>query len=144
MAAAAIGSDTFRCNVVTPEEKVLDEDVTYVSFPAWDGQMGIAPGRAALLVKLGVGPMRLDFPNGASRYYLIEGGFAQMVGNTLSILSDKSTPAERLVGADAAAELDRVMQMPVGTEEERKAKERAVQAAREKRHLAKVVSQRGI
>lgn len=137
-------ADTFRCTLVTPEEQVLDEQVTYVTFPAWDGQVGIAPGRSPLLARVGIGSMRLDFAGGASRWYLLEGGFAQMLGDQLTILSDKSTAAERLIASDAAKELEEALAMSAGDEDSQKARTAAQQAAREKQRMAKVASTRGI
>lgn len=137
-------AETFRCTLVTPEEQVLDDDVIYVTFPAWDGQVGIAPGRSPLLARVGIGSMRLDFPGGASRWYMLEGGFAQMLGDRLTILSDKSTPAETLIASDAARELEAALAMPAADEEAIKAREKAQQAARERRRMARVASERGI
>lgn len=137
-------AETFRCTLVTPEEQVLDDDVTYVTFPAWDGQVGIAPGRSPLLARVGIGSMRLDFPGGASRWYMLEGGFAQMLGNRLTILSDKSTPAETLIASDAARELEAALALQARDESSAKAREAALQAAREKRRMARVASDRGI
>lgn len=137
-------AETFRCTLVTPEEQVLDDDVIYVTFPAWDGQVGIAPGRSPLLARVGIGSMRLDFPGGASRWYMLEGGFAQMLGDRLTILSDKSTPAETLIASDAARELEAALTMPAADEEAIKAREKAQQAARERRRMARVASERGI
>ena len=137
-------ADTFRCTLVTPEEQVLDEQVKYVTFPAWDGQVGIAPGRSALLARVGIGSMRLDFAGGASRWYLLEGGFAQMLGDQLTILSDKSTAAEQLIASDAARELDEALAMSAGDEVSQKARTAALQTAREKLRMAKVASGRGI
>jgi len=137
-------ADTFHCTLVTPEEQVLDDEVAYVTFPAWDGQVGIAPGRSPLLARVGIGSMRLDFPGGASRWFMLEGGFAQMLGDRLTILSDKSTPAETLIASDAARELEAALAMPARDEPSIKAREQAQQAAREKRRLARVASERGI
>lgn len=137
-------AETFHCTLVTPEAQVLDEDVTYVTFPAWDGQVGIAPGRSPLLARVGIGSMRLDFPGGASRWYMLEGGFAQMLGDRLTILSDKSTPAETLIASDATRELEAALAMSAADEEAIKAREKAQQAAREKRRMARVASERGI
>lgn len=105
-----MAAKTFSCKLVTPTAQVLDEPVTYASVPGWDGLFGVLPGRAALVTKLGVGELRLDFPDtekskGGSRSYLIEDGFAQMVDNRLTILAGKAVPAESIVAAEASAEL---------------------------------------
>ena len=69
----------FRCQIVTPSEAVLDEEVSYVSFPAWDGQVGVLAGTSAFLTEIGAGSLRIDFASGP-RLYLLDGGFAQMQG----------------------------------------------------------------
>ncbi len=101
---------TFRCRLITPEAQVLDTDVTYASIPAWDGLMGFQPGRAPIVAKLGMGELRLDFPDvgqarGGSRYFFIEDGFVQMVSDRLTILARQAAPMEQLTEADAEAEL---------------------------------------
>ncbi|HWB18918.1 MAG TPA: F0F1 ATP synthase subunit epsilon [Phycisphaerales bacterium] len=98
-------SKTFRCTIVTPVASVLDEKVTYASFPAWDGQMGVLAGRSPLLTRLGIGSLRLDFEQGGSRWFLVEEGFAQMSGETLTLLTDRATPAESLSSSEAEKEL---------------------------------------
>lgn len=134
----------FHCSVVTPEHKLIDGDVTYALIPAWDGQYGIAPGKSPLLVKLGIGTMRLDFAVGGSRWYLVEGGYAQMIGTELTILSGKAHKAENLTESDAQQEIEQAMQMPGVGEEQAEVKRAAIETARQKRHLAHLTSHRGI
>jgi F-type H+-transporting ATPase subunit epsilon len=94
-----------RCNVVTPTESVLECDATYVEFPAWDGQKGVAPGAAPFLVRLGEGRLRIERSSGAPEFFLLDGGFAQMNGGTLTILADGATSANSIKTADAEKEL---------------------------------------
>ena len=79
---------TFQCTIVTPQQPVLDKMVTYASIPAWDGQIGLAPKRAALLAKLGDGPLRLTDAHGNSSWFFLTGGFAQMKENRLTLLTE--------------------------------------------------------
>lgn len=94
-----------RCNIVTPTESVLETEATYVEFPAWDGQKGIAPGAAPFLVRLGEGRLRVERAGGASETFLLDGGFAQMNGGTLTVLADSVTAVGSLSVADAEREL---------------------------------------
>lgn len=96
---------TFHCSLVTPERQVLDDQLTYASVPMWDGLTGIAPQRAPLVGKLGDGVLRLDYPQGGSRYFFITGGFAQMKDNSLSLITSEATAAEQFSKADVAAKL---------------------------------------
>jgi F-type H+-transporting ATPase subunit epsilon len=94
---------SFQCTVVTPEQQVLDEQVTQAVVPAHDGQVGILTGRAPLLIKLGVGELRLDVAGGQSRAFLIDGGVAQMKDNRLTILTDDAIPAAEIDAEEARA-----------------------------------------
>lgn len=94
----------FRCQIVTPSESVLDESVSYVNFPAWDGQVGVMKGTSPFLTEVGAGSLRIDFGSG-SRLYLLDGGFAQMQDDVLTLLADGVIPADHLVLSDAQEEL---------------------------------------
>ena len=93
----------FQCTLVTPEQQVLDEQVTQAIVPAHDGQVGILTDRAPLLVKLGVGELRLDVAGGQRRSFLIDGGVAQMKDNRLTILTDDAIPASEINAEEARA-----------------------------------------
>ena len=94
-----------RCNVVTPTESVLESEASYIEFPAWDGQKGVAPGAAPFLVRLGQGRLRIEKPAGGADTFLVDGGFAQMNGGTLTILADGVTNSTAINLADAEKEL---------------------------------------
>lgn len=120
---------TFQCSVVTPEASVLDAEVTQAILPAYDGQLGILAHRAPLLAKLGSGPLRLDLADGQTRTFFVSGGFAQMKGEKLSILSDEARPAEEIDRATAEAALHEAQALrgdtPEAAERKRKDTERA-------------------
>jgi len=95
---------SFQCVVVTPEQQALDETAEQVVIPAWDGQVGILTGRAPLLVKLGLGVLRVDTAGGRSRTFMIDGGIGQMKGNRLTILTNEAVAAEDIDAESARAE----------------------------------------
>jgi len=94
----------FQCVVVTPEEQTLDETVTQAILPAHDGEIGILSDRAPLLVKLGLGKLRLDLQGGQRRILYIEGGVAQMKDNKLTILTNEAIDPEDITREAARAE----------------------------------------
>ena len=94
----------FRCVIVTPEQQALDDSVEQVIVPAWDGQIGILTGRAPLLVKLGLGILRVDFAGGKSKSFMIDGGVGQMKGDHLTIITDFAVAAEDVDVQAARAE----------------------------------------
>src|ERR1700744_2934554 len=85
-------ADTFKARVINPEAIVLDTTVTQAQVPAYDGLVGILHGRAPLLAKLGTGVLRLDTTAG-QKAYLVAGGYAQMKGEELTILTSEAIPA---------------------------------------------------
>lgn len=111
-------ADAFSFSLVTPERSVIDTEATYVDMPAHDGQIGIMNNRAPLLVKLGVGQLRLELPEGGTKRYVIDGGFAQMKANQLTLISEKAIAAEDITRDAAQAALTEAQGLPKATTED--------------------------
>jgi len=86
---------SFRCTVITPERQVLDAEATFLAFPAHDGEMGILRDRAPLLCKLGTGVLRLEAAPKGERLF-IDGGFAQVLRNQITILTEHALRADEI------------------------------------------------
>ena len=106
-----MAQDSFRCRLVTPTAELVDEPVVYANVPLHDGLMGFAPGRAPIVAELGMGELHLSYAATASgggageQSFLIEGGFAKMSDEGLTILAEVAIPAEQITPTDADAEL---------------------------------------
>ena len=50
---------SLRFVLVTPEVTLLDEPVAALRFPLHDGQIGILPGRAPMIGRLGYGELKV-------------------------------------------------------------------------------------
>ena len=125
---------------MTPAKTVFDQDVEYVSFPAWDGQQGVMIGQSPLLSRLAIGSARVDLPGGASQWYLVEGGFAQVQDGVLTLLANKATPAEEVSFEEADAELaEAAARIPTGGKDLARI-ERDQQRALAKKSLARAHS----
>ncbi len=127
---------TFHFTLITPERAVLDLEATFVAFPAFDGEMGVLPHRAPLVVKLGAGELRVESPEGKHRYF-VDGGFGQMVDNRLTLLSEQARPVAELDRAQAERELESARALPAGDEAAQAARERAVARARAKLRMTR-------
>lgn len=121
---------TFQCSVVTPEAPLLDESVRHVAIPAWDGSIGILVRRAPLLAKLGHGVLHLDLAQGGTRELFVSGGFAQMKGDTLSILTDQAMPMSEINRENAATALKQAHDMPHETSVQTQRRSRELERAR--------------
>jgi len=105
-----VAGKTFVVRLITPMGKLIDAPALSAQIPAHDGLMGFLPNRAAIVVKLGNGPMRVEMDSGAggSREYFVEEGFAQMANNRLTVLTSKATETDSLVESTVQAEVTAV------------------------------------
>jgi F-type H+-transporting ATPase subunit epsilon len=94
-----------HCTVVTPNAISLEEKATYVSFEAWDGQVGVMPGASPFLTKLGTGVLTVTSATGSTVQLLTNGGFAQMQGDNLTLLADSTVDISTIDAKQAAAML---------------------------------------
>src|SRR5437879_4825379 len=81
-----------KCVVVTPERAVLDEAVDFVAVTMYDGELGVLPGRAPLIGRLGYGELRTKREEKTSRFY-IDGGFVQVRNDVVTVLTPHAIPA---------------------------------------------------
>ena len=128
-------NDTFQCSVITPERAVLETQATFVAFPAHDGEVGILKNRAPLLYKLGIGELRVESPEGNHRLF-VDGGFAQMVENRLTILTDQAKRIDEIDRAAAQRALEEARTLPTVTDADFAARQRAMKRAEVQLHLA--------
>ena len=119
-----------RLVLVTPETTLLDERVRSLQFPLFDGQMGVLPGRAPLVGRLGVGELRFETASGATRRYFVDGGFVQNKGSVVTLLTNRSVPVEEIDLAAAEADLAAALAEVPKTTEAIEAKHQALQRAR--------------
>lgn len=127
----------FHLSVVTPEREVLSLEAKFVSFPAYDGEMGILTQRAPLLAKLGAGLLRVDEVTGAKRRLFIAGGFAQMVDDKLTLLTEEALEPEKVTAELAKNALAAAAKLPSRSEAENQRRAQATARARAMAHLAR-------
>jgi F-type H+-transporting ATPase subunit epsilon len=100
---------SLRCIVVTPERAVLDEQADFIALPMYDGELGVAPGRAPLIGRLGYGELRVRRGDHVERYYL-DGGFAQVRDDVTTVLTGKAVPESEISAEAAQKALDAALQ----------------------------------
>jgi len=107
---------TLQCIIVTPEATVLDTPADFVALPLFDGEAGIAPGRAPLIGRLGYAELRVRTGHATRRFY-VDGGFVQVADNVVSVLTNRAIAAERVDGGAAAEQLRTALARPAAGEE---------------------------
>jgi len=121
--ADTLTGGTLHCVVVTPERALLDEPADFVALPMYDGELGVLPGRAALIGRLGYGELRIR-RGGETRRYFVDGGFAQVRANTVTVLTGRALKANE-IDVRAAEEAVHAPPSEVPAEERRMRQERA-------------------
>lgn len=134
----------FRCTIVTPTAALFDEQATYASFPAWDGQQGVMTGQSPLLTRLGIGSLRVDLASGGgAKWFLLDGGFAQVQNDVLTLLTEAAIPAESISLQEAQAQLaESNARIASESGEDRKKVEHDQQLALAKAALARTATSR--
>jgi F-type H+-transporting ATPase subunit epsilon len=116
-----------QCVVVTPERALLDEPADFVAVPMYDGELGVLPGRAPLIGRLGCGELRLRRGEATQRLF-VDGGFVQVRDDTVTVLTARALRAEEIDAAAAEAALQAApapAATPQAHEERVKTQERA-------------------
>jgi F-type H+-transporting ATPase subunit epsilon len=122
--------------LVTPETTLLDEPVQALRFPLFDGQIGILPGRAPLVGRLGYGELSITTSEGSKSYFL-DGGFVQVKGNVISLLTNRAIPAEEIKSSEADELLQKAINSKPQTELEFANRDRNQYRARRMQAMAK-------
>jgi F-type H+-transporting ATPase subunit epsilon len=125
-----------HCVVVTPEKALLDEPADFVALPMFDGELGVLRGRAPLIGRLGYGELRLRRGTQTQRFF-IEGGFAQVRDNTVTVLTSRALRAEDIDINAVSQALQAALapaETPQASEEQLKIQERARAQLRVARH----------
>lgn len=128
---------TFQLSVVTPEREVLTAQARFAALPAYDGEIGFLPRRAPLLTQLGAGLLRYEDAEGAKRRLFVAGGFAQMVDDKLTLLTEEARDPAGISSETAAQSLADADRLVATTDAEFVRKDRALQRARALVRLAR-------
>jgi F-type H+-transporting ATPase subunit epsilon len=110
---------TLRLEVVTPEAKAYSEDVEMVVLPGMDGELGVYPQHVPLLTTLKPGELRA-FKNGRETSLAVGEGFAEITGDSISVLTDmalESTSIDESAAEAAVARAQAAMKGDLGAEE---------------------------
>jgi F-type H+-transporting ATPase subunit epsilon len=128
---------SLRCVIVTPERAVLDEPADFVALPMYDGELGVLPGRAPLIGRLGYGELRTQRA-GQTRRFFVDSGFAQVRSNVVTVLTPRAIPAEEIDRSAARQALEEAMR-PASTPESQEAQLKAQERARAQLRVAERV-----
>jgi F-type H+-transporting ATPase subunit epsilon len=110
---------TLRLEIVTPEAKAYSEDVEMVVLPGMDGELGVYPQHVPVLTTLKPGELRV-FKSGQETSLAVGEGFAEITGESISVLTDmalESTAIDESAAEAAVARAQAAMKEDLGSEE---------------------------
>jgi F-type H+-transporting ATPase subunit epsilon len=138
------GPRNLQCVVVTPERAVLDQAADFVVLPMYDGELGVLPGRAPLIGRLGFGEMRVRRGERVERYY-VDGGFVQVRANVVTVLTGSAVAAGEIATDAAQQALERALAPATGDalDAQLKRQDRARAQLRVARHAGEPAATQG-
>jgi len=84
---------SIKLEIVTPENTVYSETVDSVVLPTTSGEVGILPGHIPLITKLMAGELAVT-KDGALDLLAVDVGFAEVIGDTVSVLTEAAVDIE--------------------------------------------------
>ncbi len=75
-------------SVISPERVLFEGETDSVVAPAFDGEVGILTGHAAMVTLLGNGELRLG--TAAAHRFHVEGGFLQVADNQVRVVTERA------------------------------------------------------
>ncbi len=115
-----------KFSLVTPERKLLEEEVLQVTLPTEAGEVTILPDHIPYIATLKSGEAHVETVRGESQNFVVLGGFVEFHGNTLSVLADAAERADEI-------DLERAR---VAEERAREIREKKIDVSAEEREVA--------
>jgi F-type H+-transporting ATPase subunit epsilon len=110
-----LSTGNFRVVLLTPAAKLLDCKAGSVVLPGHDGLMGILRNHAPMLCKMGLGIMEVkEIPGREDAFFLINGGFARVSENYLTVLAYDVTTFEGMERSEAEQMVSEARSIIVG------------------------------
>ena len=83
--------NTLYVDIISPERPVYSGQALSVTAKAWDGEVGILPGHAPMVTKLGIGEVRVTRGTLADKVvdrFVIKQGYLEVSHNKVVVLSE--------------------------------------------------------
>ena len=80
-------AEPMTLTIITPDAIVYDGKADFFVGHAIDGEFGVLPNHAPMIIALDLAPLRIDQPDGTSRELAVFGGFCEIEHNKVSIVT---------------------------------------------------------
>jgi F-type H+-transporting ATPase subunit epsilon len=130
-----MAKEQLQFSLITPERRVFEGPADFVSVPAHDGEFGILPRRAPLVVQLGVG--RLKIRTGEiEQIWFVDAGFAQVIENRVVVLTQQAMRTSEIDRKAALDDLEQARQIPASDKQNLQRRAAAEASARTRLRLS--------
>ena len=102
--------DTFSLEVITPEKVLLSQDAASIVLPAGNGSLGILPGHAPLISKVGIGILKVRDAAKKEKLVFVNDGFIMVSLEGVTILARSAEVKEMIDVKRATAAKERAEQ----------------------------------
>ena len=105
---------------VSPEASIVSSEVEMVLIPGIDGDAGILPNHSPFMTTLRQGIVEVTFEQGNVKKYLVEGGFADITQDKMTILAETSLNLSDSDSKVLKSEIDIINEKLASAEEDEK------------------------
>ncbi len=91
--------------IVSPDRLLLSQPVDMAVIPAAEGEMGVTPGHAPMIVLLRGGTITLYEGGRPTSRLFVSGGFAEVTPERCTVLADEAIPVAEVSRAQAESRL---------------------------------------
>jgi F-type H+-transporting ATPase subunit epsilon len=82
--------------LISPERVLFSGEVNAVMLPASEGDMTVMPGHVPMMVLLNPGVVAVTDTRGHGHRAFVRGGFVEITGNSVKVLTERALPPEEL------------------------------------------------
>ena len=80
-----------KCIVVSQEKLLYTGEIDSIVIPGGAGDLGVLPDHSASITTISKGNLQIDTTQDGYKEYEIEGGFAEVRGNMVTVLTETAT-----------------------------------------------------
>jgi F-type H+-transporting ATPase subunit epsilon len=95
-------ADTVQFDLVSPERLLASVAAKEVQIPGAEGDLTAMADHAPLITTLRPGVLKVSGPEG-DREYVVTGGFAEISGDSVSVLAERAIPREDMTAEEFKA-----------------------------------------
>jgi len=110
-------ADKLKFSLVSPERELFSGDVDQVDVPGSEGDLGVFPNHSPLMAAIRTGAITV-YADGVQTKYLVQGGFADVTLDGLTILAERATAMENIELDSIIAEIEAAKEALTGLEGE--------------------------